>query len=95
MTDAGQMDADLVGSAGFQLQLQMGIAGVAGQHRIVGDGRPAVVIGNGHTLAVGGMAADGGVDGAAVVAEIAAGNGLIGAAQGVILQLCGQGLMPR
>ena len=28
----GQMDADLVGSAGFQLQLQMGIAGVAGQH---------------------------------------------------------------
>ena len=57
--------------------------------------RAAVFLRNGHALAVARVAADGRVHGAGILAEAAAHNALIGAAQRVILELIGELLVGK
>ena len=84
------MDPDLVGTAGLQAALHMGIAGIAAQDGVMGHRPPAVFPVNGHLLPVHRVAADGGVHGALVLFQTAHRHRLIGAGQGVVLELLGQ-----
>ena len=93
VADGGQMHPDLVGAAGLQTALNMGIAGEALQHRPVGHRRTAVFPIHAHLLPVGGVAADGRVHSAAVLPQAAHAHRLVLPVKGVILELGGQGLV--
>ena len=90
MADVGHVDADLVGAARLQLTADVGVATVTLHHFPMGHGLLGIAGGDSHLLAVGGMAANGGVHGAAVLPEGAADDALVNTVHGVILQLGSQ-----
>ena len=63
MAEVGEVDADLVGAAGFDADAQEGCQRPGGEDFVVRDGGPAFFR-DGHFLAVDGMAADGQFHGA-------------------------------
>ena len=89
----GHVDPDLVGPAGLQPALQQGIAREPLQHPPVGHGMAAIFLGDGHFLPVGGMAANGRVDDAAVLPDAAHHQADVGPGQGVVLELGRQRLV--
>ena len=91
MADGGQVDPDLVGAAGLQAALEMGIAGKTFQDRPVGDRLPATQAVHGHLLAVAVMPPDGGAYGARVLLKAAHRHRLVLPVEGVVLKLPGQG----
>ena len=95
VADAGHVYPDLMGAAGLQAAENVGVAPVGGQQLPVCDSRLGILIRDGHTLAVDGVAAYGFVDGTAVLLEIAADNGLVLPAKTVICQLGRQSLMGK
>ena len=90
VADVGHVDPDLVGPSRLQTAADMGVAPVALHHFPVGHGFFGVAGGDGHLLPVGGVPADGGVDGAGVLPEGAADDGFVGPRHGVVLELGGQ-----
>ena len=66
MADVRHMDTDLMGAPRLQLTADMGIAPVAIYHFPVGHGLLGIPGGDAHLLPVRGVAADVGIDGAAV-----------------------------
>jgi len=90
VADVGHVDADLVGAAGLQAAAQVGDTGVTGDDLPVGDGTAAGGD-HGHLFPVGAAAADGGVHSAAVLLHIAGHQALVGAGEGVVLQLRAEG----
>ena len=87
--DIGHVDTDLVGAASLQVALDVGIARIALQHLPMGH-RPSAIRCHSHPLPVGAMAGDGGIHGAGLRSEAAHHDGLVGARQGVVLELLGQ-----
>ena len=63
MAEVGEVDADLVGAAGFDADAQEAGEGAGGENLVVRDGG-AAFFRDGHLLAVDGMAANGKCDGA-------------------------------
>ena len=92
MAQGGHMHPDLVGAAGFQPGFQQRKGPIALQHPPMGHRRPAGRI-DGHALAVRSAPADGGVDRALVLPQVAFQYGDIGAPGGMGLQLVGQALV--
>ena len=95
VAQVGQVDPDLVGPAGLQAALQMGVAGEALQHRPVGDGPLARHVVHRHALPVGLVPGDGQVHGACVLLEAPHRHRLILPVEGVVLELVGQGQVGR
>ena len=95
VADVGQVDPDLVGAARLQAATQMGDAGIAGDDLPMCHGLPPPLAHHRHALAVHRMAADGRVDSAAVLPEIAHRQALIRPGQGVVRQLGRQGQVGR
>ena len=87
VTDVRHVHADLVRAAGLKLAADVRVAVVARDDRPVRDSAAGIFLCHGHALAVGRVAADGGIDRAGVFAQIAADDGLIGAGHGVVGQL--------
>ena len=92
VADIGQMDPDLVGTARLQPAAQVGDTGIPGQHLPMGDGGTSAGH-HRHLLAVLGAAADGGVNGALVLPQVALDQALVDPGEGVVLQLGGQPAM--
>ena len=90
VADPRHMHADLVRAAGLEAAAQVRILPVARDDLPVRHGLAAVLLRNGHALAVARVAADGRIDRAAVLAEAAADDALIGAAQRVVAELGGK-----
>ena len=89
----GHMDANLMGPARLQAAPDMGIPPVPCDDLIMGHGMAAVFLRHSHLFPVRGVAANGRVNGAAVIFHTAADNGLIRPGQGVVRQLGRQFLM--
>ena len=87
VADPSHVHADLVRAAGLEAAAQVRILPVARDDLPVRHGLAAVLLRNGHALAVARVAADGRIDRAAVLAEAAADDALIGAAQRVVAEL--------
>ena len=87
MADVRHVYADLVRAAGLELAADVRVAVVARDDRPVRDGAAGVFGCHGHALAVRRVAADGRVDRAGILAQIAADDGLIRAGHGVVSQL--------
>jgi hypothetical protein len=77
MPEVFQMHANLVGASGFWLALHQGFAFAGLEHAVVGEGI-AASFHDGHLLAVDGVAADGGLDGAVWHAGRAIDEGEVG-----------------
>ena len=90
MADVSHVYPNLVGTAGFQLAADVGIALVAAHHLPMGDGAAPAPLGDAHFLSVRGMPPDGRVHGAAVFLHNAADDGLVSSGHGVVFQLRGQ-----
>ena len=89
MANVGHMHPDLVGAAGLQSALDMGIALIPAQNAPVSHGPAAGGI-DSHFLPVCFMPGNGSVHCAGIFPKPAHGNRLVGAGQGVILQLSGE-----
>ena len=68
----------------------MGEAIIAGNDLVVGDGVPSAFGNNGHAFAIGGMAADGGIHCAGILADAAINHRLIHAAEAMVAELIGK-----
>ena len=98
VAQARHMDADLMGASRFEPALDMAHPRKALQHTVMSDGiarMGANAAQHSHFLAIGRVAADGGIDRSLVLAQIADGDGVIDAADTVDLQLVCQMLMRR
>ena len=91
MADGGQVDPDLVGAAGLQPALDVGMAGITAQNGPVGHRRAAVGPVYGHLFPVHRVAADGGVYGAGLLPEGPHAYRLVLPVEGVVLELLRQG----
>ena len=89
VSGVGEVDADLVGPAGAQPDLQLGGPRVAGEHPEVGDGGAAAVH-HGHPLAIAGVAADRRVDGGGGFGELAVDQRPVDAGEAALLELGGE-----
>ena len=87
--DIGHVNADLMGAAGFQAALDVGVARITLQHLPMGH-RSAAIGCHGHPFPVSAVASDGSIDSAGLLSEVAYHDGLIGASQRVVLELLGQ-----
>ena len=98
MAEACHMNTDLMRAPRFQAALDMTHAVKALQHPIMGDSIPRMRLGaakHRHSLAVGGVTPDGGIDRSLILPQIADGNGMIDTADAVYLQLVRQRQMGR
>ena len=89
------MDADLMRPPRLQAAAQVRVAAVAGNDLPMGHGAAAVFLCDRHALAVGRVSSYGGVDRSAVLTKAAAHDTLIGAAEGMVLKLCGEALVGK
>lgn len=85
------VDADLMGAAGLQHELEQRGATIPFDGVEVGDGVFAADAGDGHLAGVGEGAADGGDDAAVVLGELALDEGEVVAVEGVFAGLFGEG----
>ena len=90
MANMGHVYADLMGAACFQAAAHMGVAAEAFQYLPVGHSVAAAAVGHRHFFSICGVAADGGVHCARIVAEISGADGFIGARESVVGQLGGE-----
>ena len=94
MPDVGHVDADLVRASRLEPAADVGIARIAGDDLPMRD-RLASTGDHRHALAVGRVARDGRVHRAAVLAQSAHNDALVGARERVVGELCGEVLVRR
>lgn len=90
VADVGEMDADLVGAAGADLDLEEGVMGKALEDAVSGVSGAAGGEAGGHAGAAEGVAGDGGVDGAGFEADGALDQGEVGFADFARGELVGE-----
>ena len=91
VSGVGEVDADLVGTAGSDLDLEEGMGGEAFQDAEFGMGGAAGVEAGGHAGAAEGVAGDGGVDDAGIGADAALDEGEVGFGDLAGGELAGEG----